>query len=69
MIVSLRAKDTWMNLTVILLSALKMFRMTRRYLLHLVDELVGHGYLKEGHGGVDAKQAVTMFLYILGHNT
>ena len=47
----------------------EMFRMTRRYLLHLVDELVGHGYLKEGHGGVDATQAVTMFLYILGHNT
>ena len=47
----------------------EMFHMTRRYLLHLVDELVGHGFLKEGHGGVDATQAVTMFLYILGHNT
>ena len=47
----------------------KMFRMTRPYLLHLVDELVGHGYLKEGHSGMDATQAVAMFLYILGYNT
>ncbi|KAK4581163.1 hypothetical protein RGQ29_024728 [Quercus rubra] len=26
----------------------EMFCMTRLYLLHLVDELVGHGYLMEG---------------------
>ncbi|XP_065620330.1 uncharacterized protein LOC112003400 isoform X2 [Quercus suber] len=47
----------------------EMFRMTRPYLLHLVDELIGHGYLKEGQGDVDATQAVAMLLYILGHNT
>ncbi|KAK7848268.1 hypothetical protein CFP56_005238 [Quercus suber] len=47
----------------------EMFRMTRSYLLHLVDELIGHGYLKEGQGDVDATQAVAMLLYILGHNT
>ena len=31
-----------------------MFHMIRPCLLHLVDELVGHGYLKEGQGDVDA---------------
>ena len=46
----------------------EMFRMTRLYLLHLVDELVGHGYLMEGQGDVDVMQAIAMLLYILGHN-
>nr|POE92659.1 hypothetical protein CFP56_35202 [Quercus suber] len=46
----------------------EMFRMTRPYLLHLVDKLVSHGYLMEGQGGVDATQAVAMLLYILDHN-
>ena len=46
----------------------EMFRMTRSYLLHLVDEFVGHGYLKEGQGDVNATQVVAMLLYILGHN-
>ena len=32
----------------------KMFRMTHLYLLHLVDELVSHGYLMEGQGDADA---------------
>nr|POF24155.1 hypothetical protein CFP56_06238 [Quercus suber] len=35
----------------------------------VVVELIGHGYLKEGQGDVDATQAVAMSLYILGHNT
>ena len=35
----------------------EMFRMTRLYLLHLVDELLGHGYLMEGQGDVDAMNA------------
>ena len=35
----------------------EMFCMTRLYLLHLVDELVGHGYLMEGQGDVDAMNA------------
>ncbi|XP_023895253.2 uncharacterized protein LOC112007179 [Quercus suber] len=47
----------------------EMFRMTPDLLLHLVDELVAHGYLKDGHGDVNATQAVAMLLYILGHNT
>ena len=38
----------------------EMFRMTHPYLLHLVDELLGHGYLMEGQGDVDAMQAVAM---------
>ncbi|KAK9991338.1 hypothetical protein SO802_026323 [Lithocarpus litseifolius] len=46
----------------------EMFHMTRPYLLHLVDKLVGHGYLKEGQCDVDATQAVAMLLFILGHN-
>ena len=46
----------------------EMFRMTCPYLLHLVDELVGHGYLMEGQGDVDVTQVVAMLLYILGHN-
>ncbi|KAK9995295.1 hypothetical protein SO802_019981 [Lithocarpus litseifolius] len=45
----------------------EMFHMTRPHLLHLVDELVNHGYLKEGQGDVDATQVVAM-LFILGHN-
>ena len=47
----------------------KMFRMTRPLLLHLVDELHGYGYLRDGQGDVDSMQTVAMFLYILGHNT
>ena len=43
--------------------------MIRPCLLHLVDELVGHGYLKEWQGDVDATQAVIILLYILGQNT
>ncbi|XP_050278520.1 uncharacterized protein LOC126720246 [Quercus robur] len=47
----------------------EMFRTTHPYLLHLVDELVSHGYLEEGQGDVDATQVAAMLLYILGHNT
>ncbi|XP_075657952.1 uncharacterized protein LOC142627934 [Castanea sativa] len=47
----------------------EMFCMTWPLLLHLVDELRGHGYLRDGQGDVDSTQAVAMFLYILGHNT
>nr|POE70529.1 hypothetical protein CFP56_22971 [Quercus suber] len=47
----------------------EMFRMTHPYLLHLMNELISHGYLKEGQGDVDATQAIAMLLYILGHNT
>ena len=35
----------------------EMFRMIHSCLLHLVDELVGHGYLMEGQGDVDAMNA------------
>ncbi|XP_023925094.2 protein ALP1-like [Quercus suber] len=47
----------------------EMFRMTHELLLHLVDELAEHGYLRDGHGDLNATQAVAMLLYILGHNT
>nr|POF21433.1 hypothetical protein CFP56_18476 [Quercus suber] len=47
----------------------EMFRMTPELLLHLVDELAEHGYLRDRHGDVNATQAVAMLLYILGHNT
>ena len=47
----------------------ELFRMTRPLLLHLVDELRGHGYLRDGQGDVVYTQAVAMFLYIIGHNT
>ena len=47
----------------------EMFRMIHSCLLHLVDELVSHGYLKKGQGDVDAMQAVAILLYILGYNT
>ena len=47
----------------------KIFCMTRPLLLHLVDELSYHGYLRDGQGDVNATQVVTMVLYILGHNT
>ena len=47
----------------------ELFRMTRPLLLHLVDELRGHGYLRDEQGDVVYTQAVAMFLYIIGHNT
>ena len=47
----------------------EMFRMTLELLLHLVDELAQHGYLRDGCGKVNPTQAVAMLLYILGHNT
>ena len=47
----------------------EMFRMTPELLLHLVDELAQHGYLRDGRGEVNATQAVAMLLYVLGHNT
>ena len=47
----------------------EMFRMTPELLLHLMDELAQHGYLRDGLGEVNATQAVAMLLYILGHNT
>nr|XP_023878540.1 protein ALP1-like [Quercus suber] len=47
----------------------EMFRMTPELLLHLVDKLAEHGYLRDGHGDVNVTQAVAMLLYILGHNT
>ena len=47
----------------------EMFRMTPELLLHLVDEFAQHGYLRDKCGEVNATQAVTMLLYILGHNT
>ena len=48
----------------------EMFRMTPELLLHLVDELVQHGYLPlDVRGQVNATQAVAMLLYVLGHNT
>ncbi|XP_023911032.1 uncharacterized protein LOC112022646 [Quercus suber] len=43
--------------------------MTPELLLHLVDELAQHGYLRDRLGEVNATQAVAMLLYILGHNT
>lgn len=51
------------------LKCYEMFRMTCSLLIHLVDELNRHGYLRDGQGGVNATQAVGMLLYILGHNT
>ena len=51
------------------MNCFEMFRMTPELLLHLVDELAQHGYLRDGRGEVNATQAVTMLLYILGHNT
>ena len=47
----------------------EMFCMTPELLLHLVDELAQHGYLRDGCDEVNAIQAVAMLLYILGHNT
>ncbi|XP_030949419.1 uncharacterized protein LOC115973302 [Quercus lobata] len=47
----------------------EMFRMTPELLLHLVDELARHGYLRDGQGSVNATQAVAILLYVLGHNT
>ena len=47
----------------------EMFRMTPELLLHLVDELAQHGYLRDVHGEVNVTQAVAMLLYILGRNT
>ena len=47
----------------------EMFRMTPELLLHLMDELAQHGYLKDGRGEVNATQAVAMLLYVFGHNT
>ena len=47
----------------------EMFRMTLDLFYHLVDELKQHGYLKEGKGRVDVQEAVTIFLYIVSHNT
>ena len=47
----------------------EMFRMTLELLLHLVDEFAQHGYLRDKCGEVNSTQAVTMLLYILGHNT
>ena len=46
-----------------------MFCMTRPLLLHLVDELCGHGYLRDGQGDVNCTKVVAMFLYIISHNT
>lgn len=46
----------------------EMFRMIRPLLLHLVDELHGHGYLRDGQGDVGCTQVVAMILYIIGHN-
>ena len=43
--------------------------MTPELLLHLVDKLAQHGYLRDRYGEVNATQAVAMLLYILGHNT
>nr|POF22927.1 hypothetical protein CFP56_51532 [Quercus suber] len=40
----------------------EMFRMTPELLLHLVDELAEHGYLRDGHGDVNVTQAVAMLL-------
>ena len=47
----------------------EMFRMTSELLLHLVDELAQHGYLRDERGEVNATQAVATLLYVLGHNT
>ena len=47
----------------------EMFHMTRTLLLHLIDELCGHGYLRDGKDDVDCTQAIAMFLCIIGHNT
>ena len=47
----------------------EMFRMTPELLLHLMDELAQHGYLRNRLGGVNATQAMAMLLYTLGHNT
>ena len=47
----------------------EMFHMTPELLLHLVDELAQHGYLRDGRGDVNATQAVAMLLYVLGHKT
>ena len=46
-----------------------MFCMTRPLLLHLVDELRVHGYLRDGQGDVNCTKVVAMFLYIISHNT
>ena len=47
----------------------EMFCMTSELLLHLVDELAQHGYLRDRRGEVNATQAVAILLYIFGHNT
>ena len=47
----------------------EMFHTIPELLLHLVDELAQHGYLRDGRGEVNATQAVAMLLYVLGHNT
>ena len=47
----------------------EMFCTTPELLLHLVDELAQHGYLRDRRGEVNATQVVTMLLYILGQNT
>ena len=47
----------------------EMFRMTPELLLHLMDELAQHGYLRNRLGGVNATQAMAILLYTLGHNT
>ena len=47
----------------------EMFRMTPELLLHLVDDLAQHGYLRDRQGSVNVTQAVAMLLFILGHNT
>ena len=47
----------------------EMFHMKPELLLHLVDELAQHGYLRDGCGEMNATQAMAMLLYILGHNT
>ncbi|KAK7857095.1 hypothetical protein CFP56_019784 [Quercus suber] len=47
----------------------QVFHMTPKLLLHLVDKLAQHGYLRDGLSEVNATQAVAMLLYILGDNT
>jgi len=51
------------------LKCYEMFCMTRPLLIHLVDELNRHDYLRDGQGGVNATQEVAMLLYILRHNS
>ena len=51
------------------LKCYEMFRMTRPLLIHLMDKLNQHGYLRDGQGGVNATQEIAMLLYIFGHNT